>query len=503
MIMPSLLLQKPFLKSKMRHHSQCLKRRLALWEEGNLNELIREGRAIQQSSSTRSTTTQNIDSARRFAQMMHEGNVKSALRMTSTQDKGMPMNVSDSIGDNETVFDVLCQKHPEKKPLIPSAITNDSTINFHSVIFEEITGDFIRNIVLRTQGSAGPSGLDAKQWKHLCTSFQSASDSLCDAIAKLSVRLCSSIINPDGISALTACRLIALNKSPGVRPIGVGEVLRRIVCKAALRITREDVRKAVGPLQLGVGYDGGCEAAVHAMSIMSSESEATLLVNATNAFNNLNRNNTLVNISRLCPSLANIVINTYRQDTSLHIQGKTVMSQEGTVQGDPLSTCIYAIGLRPLIDRINHQDTKQLWYVDDAAATGTLDALYEWWSKLINEGPKFGYLPNPQKTWLVTDESLSAKASEIFKDSGIQVTSEGRPYLGSAIGSDTYTHDYIADHVRKWNMELNTLATFGRSQPHAAYSAFIHGFSSKWSFLMRTTDCDCHLYHPLEDTIIK
>ena len=168
------------------------------------------------------------------------------------------------------------------------------------------------------------------------------------------------------------------------------------------------------------------------------------------------------------------------------------MSQEGTVQGDPLSTCIYAIGLRPLIDRINHQDTKQLWYFVDAAATGTLDALCEWWSKLINEGPKFGYLPNPQKTWLVTETSA--------KDSGIQVTIEGRPYLGSAIGSDTYTCDYVTNHIRKWNTELNTLATFGKSQPHAAYT-FIHGFSSKWSFLMRTTVCDCHLYQPLEDTI--
>ena len=43
MIMPSLLLQKPFFKSKMRHHSQCLKCRLALWEKGNIDELIHEG----------------------------------------------------------------------------------------------------------------------------------------------------------------------------------------------------------------------------------------------------------------------------------------------------------------------------------------------------------------------------------------------------------------------------------------------------------------------------
>jgi len=33
--------------------------------------------------------------------------------------------------------------------------------------------------------------------------------------------LCTNVVDPDGVSALVACRLIALNKCPGVRPIGV------------------------------------------------------------------------------------------------------------------------------------------------------------------------------------------------------------------------------------------------------------------------------------------
>ena len=39
-------------------------------------------------------------------------------------------------------------------------------------------------------------------------------------------------VDPAGLTAFTACRLIALDKCPGVRPIGVGEVVRRIVGKA-------------------------------------------------------------------------------------------------------------------------------------------------------------------------------------------------------------------------------------------------------------------------------
>ena len=42
-----LLMQKPSRVSKIRDHISCLERCLALWKDGNLNELVLEGRVLQ------------------------------------------------------------------------------------------------------------------------------------------------------------------------------------------------------------------------------------------------------------------------------------------------------------------------------------------------------------------------------------------------------------------------------------------------------------------------
>ena len=41
------------------------------------------------------------------------------------------------------------------------------------------------------------------------------------------------------IEAFTACRMIPLDKNPGLRPIGVGEVLQRIAGKSIMRISKK------------------------------------------------------------------------------------------------------------------------------------------------------------------------------------------------------------------------------------------------------------------------
>ena len=83
------------------------------------------------------------------------------------------------------------------------------------------------------------------------------------------------------------------DKDPGVRPVGVGEVLRRIIGKVVMVNTKNDVINCVGNIQVCAGQKGGSEAAIHAMRAVYDDdhSHAVLLVDASNAFNSLNRKN--------------------------------------------------------------------------------------------------------------------------------------------------------------------------------------------------------------------
>ena len=52
-------------------------------------------------------------------------------------------------------------------------------------------------------------------------------------------RICTEYIEPSSIEALVASRLIPLDKGEGaVRPIGVGEVVRRVISKCVKRIVK-------------------------------------------------------------------------------------------------------------------------------------------------------------------------------------------------------------------------------------------------------------------------
>ncbi|KAL5467222.1 hypothetical protein EMCRGX_G031422 [Ephydatia muelleri] len=121
-------------------------------------------------------------------------------------------------------------------------------------------------------------------------SFQRASTDLCNSLALVARKICTTYVDPQGLAALTANRLIALDKCPGVRPIGVGEIVRRIISKAVLFVIKSDVLEAACTLQLCAGHEAGtCEAAMHLMCRIfhDATTEAVLLVDANNAFNSL------------------------------------------------------------------------------------------------------------------------------------------------------------------------------------------------------------------------
>ena len=75
-------------------------------------------------------------------------------------------------------------------------------------------------------------------------------------------RLRTSFGDPVGLSPFLSSRLIVMDKHPGVRPIGVEEVVHCILSKAILQVISPDPIDAAGSSQLCASQTGGCAHAV-------------------------------------------------------------------------------------------------------------------------------------------------------------------------------------------------------------------------------------------------
>ncbi len=515
-ILQVLALQRPSRTSKPKDHSKHLKRRMDSWKEGNFNDILLEGKCIQKHLPKRSkgqgTKRTKQPPAKTFQKYMSTGKVNKALRYLSTDPTGGVLGLNDKIPDpsngttHHTVRDILEEKHPPGKPANINYLLQDNPVLTHNIRFENLNSNAILLASRKTNGAAGLSGSDAHVWRRLCSSFKSDSKQLCSALAAVGRRLCTENINPSHLEAFVACRLIPLDKCPGVRPIGIGEVPRRIIAKAILTLLKPDIMDASGPLQVCAGQESGCEAAIHAMRLAFNEgnSEGALLIDATNAFNTINRQTALHNISVICPSFALVLQNTYQSPVRCVIPGSgEISSSEGTTQGDPLAMAMYALAVRPLIDLLqtNSPAVKQVWFADDATGVASCSQLRAWWDNLLEHGKGFGYHPNASKTHLVVKAHSLEKAKQVFAGTNVNITTQGKRHLGAAIGNRDFTKQYVQDKVAIWTQELHQLAEVATSQPHAAYTGFIHGLSNRWTYLQRTIPDINDLFQPLEDAI--
>lgn len=506
MCMPGLLLQKPHYHSKTKDNSEALKRRMTLWMEGDFMKLLNEAKELQSRLRTTSFPySNNIENlSKKFSNFMLKGNIKAALRLLDeTPTKGvLPLN-------DETI-ESLRNLHPDGKDADQDVLINSDIPEVDPIIFEAIDGHAIMKSALKTKGSAGPSGLDAEGWRRILASknYGSVGTDLRNSLATMLKTLCTTDINLDrDIEAYLACRLIPLDKGPGVRPIGVGEVIRRIFGKTIINTIKGDIMKSAGSLQLCAGQQAGCEAAVHAMNEIFHEEaiDAIILVDASNAFNSLNRNVFIHNIKILCPPMARYVINCYKNRSRLFIiGGKELASDEGTTQGDPFAMPTYGIGLTPLLDMLKEIpliEIKQAAFADDLAGGGSLDALKQWWDKINIIGPLYGYFPKASKSWIIVKDEKYEDATNVFMNCDVNITTEGHKYLGGTIGKNEFKISHVDSMVAKWVEQIKILAEIAKSQPQAAYTAFVNGFVSKFTYHLRTIKDIRELLKPVDNAI--
>ena len=510
MVLPALLLQKPSRQSKSKEHVTVLKRRLAAWRNGDILDLLDECSTIQTRlvKSTPKNTTKAI--SKRFADLMKQGKVNAAVKLLTASMQGGILPLTD-----ETMT-LLHTKHPEPGTLNEDAVYQHQAPPVHPIVFDAITAESVRKAAMNTKGGAGPSGVDADGWRHILVSrnFGLASEELRSELALLIRKLCTEQIEvsrendhtSSNLEALLACRLIPVDKSPGLRPIGVGEVLRRIAGKVVMSVAKGDVQCSVGSLQVCAGQAGGCEAAIHAMRNVfeDEESDAILLIDAANAFNSMNRATMLENIKKICPIVYTYAFNCYATHARLFVLGgQEIRSCEGTTQGDPPSMAFYAIGLLPLLWSLPSDEAngRQVAYADDLTGGGELNHLKTWFDAILLKGPMFGYHAEPSKSWLVVKEEKYEEAKALFENTSVNITTRGKKHLGAIVGHPEYKDEFVGNLVEEWVSQIKKLSELAQFEPHAAFTAFTSCIRHKYTFYMRTIPGISSLLAPLEHEI--
>ena len=336
---------------------------------------MNETRTIQKRLPQRQKPQSTEEKAKIFAKLVLEGKINAAIRLVDddTSSRVLPLSAY--------MIKTLRQKNPNANPSNDTMMLHGSFNHVNEIIFDGVNADLVRKCAIRTKVSHGPSGLDANFWSKILynSTFGNTSDNICHAIALLARMLCSEeVVDPEKIEGLVACQIIPLDKLPGVRPTGVGEVLQRIIDKAILTMLKSDILSVTGYQQLCADLESGGKVAVHAVVDLFEE-DAThgfIQIDTSNAFNSINRTLFLNNVKILCTGLATYIKSCYMKPSRLFITGgKEVLSNEGPTQGDPIVMAMYGLDLMLLLTSIISNNTGKLInvaFADDLTSVGKI-----------------------------------------------------------------------------------------------------------------------------------
>ena len=190
------------------------------------------------------------------------------------------------------------QKHPPPNRAQPPPPV--STISARVFTSSEV---FSAALSFPKGSAAGPSGMRPE---HLKSILKNTSPALANktlaALTKVTNAMAAGKVPAQVRPFLCGARLIAgKKKDNSLRPIAVGNLLRRIVAKCFSSALAQQAAAALAPNQLGVGVRGGAEAIAHAVveAVKADPSRWVLQVDLVNAFNGVDRGVVLEQVERL------------------------------------------------------------------------------------------------------------------------------------------------------------------------------------------------------------
>ena len=182
--------------------------------------------------------------------------------------------------------------------------------------------------------------------------------------------------------AFMSGRMIALDKQPGVRLIGVGETRKKLFAKCMLRSTGPKTTSACQDDQICARLKAGIDGTAHRVQAiwytkLTTDDWGFLLIDTKKYFNEINKIVMQWTVYHLWPSGARFIFSCYRHWSSLVLRNRNgtsifLHSREGVKQREPLAMVAYGIGILLLIKNLKAEftDIAQPWYADNASALG-------------------------------------------------------------------------------------------------------------------------------------
>ena len=454
-------------RSHWRDTLKVVRTRIQRWREGKIAELwkdvISRDREIQLSlSRSQQKMAPSIEvlqrsNATRARRAVEDGQYRKALQSLTS---------AGIAGVTEDIVTKMIEKHPAASPpSVPSDPTPPPV--------EVTNSDVIKALRSFPTGTApGPSGLRAIHLKEavLCPSPDRANHALSN-LTKFVNQLCAGQAPPSATPYLCGASLYPCQKkSGGLRPIAVGEVLRRLTSKCISRAVQPEVSRILPPLQLGVGVPAGCEAIVHAVSNVLADSTTSpadriiLLVDFSNAFNMVDRGVMFKEIRSRIPSMAAWMESCYGLQPILYLSNHTIHSCCGVQQGDPLGPLGFALALHPILEKIQ-ADVPGLrvnaWYLDDGTLCGSVSDIAAALTIIEKEGPEHGLHLNRSKCLIHTTEGVNISHPSLCD---VPVASGGFDLLGTPVGPAEFCEASFRKRICKVQEIVSRLADLQDSQ---------------------------------------
>jgi hypothetical protein len=213
------------------------------------------------------------------------------------------------------------------------------------------------------------------------------------ALTKLCNFLLSGQLPSEICHLLYGASLCALNKKDGgLRPIAIGNCLRRLTSKLACFQSRNIVNSYLSPHQLGVATKLGCEAAIHTTRTFvnndQNRGKVLLKLDFKNAFNSVERDCILKEVQCHTPLLYPYLYQCYRNPSTLFFGNHLISSSVGAQQGDPCGPMIFSLAIQPIILSLDSQ--MNIWYLDDGTLADYPEVVLSDFKKVINLSQEIG-----------------------------------------------------------------------------------------------------------------